>query len=196
MPLPVGEKDDLKTFCINILKNCESQNLSKTIKNVADAVVALARMYEGVVVADASNPASQSGTMLCIEFLKMLDNIISGGVISHTWIDCGCGGGIILCYVMVHNYVTKGKVKLFFGFDMVLTQVQKAKNLLEFTKNVLYPSDNPEVQFRVTHATFPEDLRKINQTMYNSRKDFGSRMYFVNNFSWAKDNDDVFKKPF
>jgi hypothetical protein len=191
-PLPVGEKDELQKFCINIFKICGSR--SQRIKNVADAVFVLARMYEGVVVADMSNPASQSGTML--EFLKMLDNIISGGVISHTWIHCGCGAGIILCYVMVHNYVTKGKFKLFFGFDMVPTQVQKAKNLLEFTKNVLYPSNHPPVQFKVTHATFPEDLRRINSEMYNSRKDFGSRMYFVNNVSWAKDNDDTFKKTF
>ena len=156
---------------------------------ISSAVDLLACRYEGTHLASSSHE-SQSGTMKSAPFFKMLKASIDGGIQSQTWIDAGCGAGIILLFLMVYNWVMKSSIKHFFGFDMVEEQITKSKTLLTIWNEL---TKDKSVTCSVICATFPQDYERIESKL----KQFsGSRCFFVNNWSWNKELDENFKKDF
>ena len=76
-------------------------NIKKfSVDELSSAVDYLATRYEGTHQA-GSQAESQSGTMKSLQFFNMLKTSIDGGIQSQTWIDAGCGAGIILLFLMV-----------------------------------------------------------------------------------------------
>jgi hypothetical protein len=162
---------------------------------LSSAVDILARGYEGTRCQSADS-TSQSGTMKSLPFFKMLKATNDGGIQSTTWIDGGCGAGIILALVMVYNSVMRGPVQHFLGFDMIESQTLKARKLLSTCTQMLKVGGHHTVN--VVTATITQDIPQINNLMYENVDDkWGpSRCYFFNNWSWNRNSDEKFKREF
>jgi len=164
------------------------------LDELSSAVDILARNYEGTgcPVADST---SQSGTMKSLPFFKMLKATNDGGIQSTTWIDGGCGAGIILSLVWVYNIVMKGPVQYFLGFDMIESQTCKARKLLNMCTECL-PLVGGGVN--IVTAKITQEIQKINEEMYEGvdAKWGPSRCYFFNNWSWERNSDEKFKEEF
>jgi hypothetical protein len=151
--------------------------LSDEIKT--SAIDCLSARYEGRGEAEKgkkSDPASQSGTMKVLPFLKMIDAMDAGGVVEpkQHWADAGCGAGIILLFLMAYCHVHSFSDASFFGFDMVQIQIEKAQNLLIKYKTKF----SIAFETNIILGKFPENMQQIlNFSKPNS-------IWFVNNFSW------------
>jgi hypothetical protein len=107
-----------------------------------------------------SKAESQSGTMKSLQFFNMLKTSIDGGIQSQTWIDAGCGAGIILLFSMVYNFVVKRKINKFVGFDMDEAQTINAQRLLKHWQEL---TREPNVKTSVIGAKFPDDQKQITE---------------------------------
>jgi hypothetical protein len=58
-----------------------------------------------------STKALQSGTMCVHPFLDMITAMVNGGAEEslQSWVDCGCGAGVILFYLMIHQHLAAYK---------------------------------------------------------------------------------------
>ncbi len=168
------------------------------LEELSSAVDILARGYEGTGWSSAGDSESQSGTMQSLPFFKMLKATDDGGIQSTTWIDGGCGAGIILSLVMVYNFVMKGPVQHFLGFDMIESQTQKARKLLSTCRQMLSLVGNHTSTVNIVTAKITEQIEKIKTDMYERVDDkWGpSRCYFFNNWSWNRNGDETFKREF
>ena len=166
------------------------------LMKLSSAVDALATFYEGTSQGVHTDSTTQSGTMKSLPFFRMLKATIDGGIRSTSWIDGGCGAGIILLLLIVYNATMKGHVKHFLGFDMVEKQVIKANKLLTSCTTCLSASSS--ITVNVVTATYPNDIETIRDQMYegNDAKWGESRSYFFNNYSWNKNVDENFKASF
>ena len=163
-----------------------------TIEEMSSAVDSLASRYEGVHQPENGGKTEQSGTMKSREFFKLLKASADGGIESDTWIDAGCGAGIIILLLSVYNFVMRGRIKNILGFDMNRTQVCKATNLIDLCKDSL-KLEPLDLAIAVEEASLPQHNDTI-QRMYP--KNCSSISYFVNNWSWAKNENELFKKHF
>ena len=194
LQVPVQKKDRYDQFITSLHEAYPLVDISEEqLNELSPAVDFLARWYEGTACAGADS-TSQSGTMKSLPFFKMLKATNDGGIQSTTWIDGGCGAGIILSLVMVYNSVMKGPVQHFLGFDMIESQTLKARKLLTTCKQLLHLGGD----VNIVTAKITEEIHIINSLMYQNDDDkWGpSRCYFSNNWSWNRNSDEKFKEEF
>ncbi len=113
----------------------------------------------------------------------------------QVWVDCGCGAGVILCFLMLYHSQESQKNLPFigYGYDMVQRQVQQATSLLKICKMMLCPRSKKMITTNVLKSEFPGDIGIIDQNFFPSSSDKKNITLFVNNHSWAFES---FRKEF
>ncbi len=129
-----------------------------TVNDRCEFLDYLATRYEGNKTS-GSEKTSQSGTMKFSMFFDMIIDMVDGGVleIGQDWVDCGCGAGIILFYLMIIHHLFGTKGHKFYGFDMIERQVQRCNQLITALKSC----HKVHFEFKCIQGTLPTDATQL-----------------------------------
>jgi hypothetical protein len=124
--------------------------------------------------------------------VEMVQAMKNSGVLEkdQVWVDCGCGAGVILCFLMLYHSQESQKNLPFigYGYDMVQRQVDQATSLLTICKMMLCPRSKV-ITTNVVKSEFPGDFGIIDRNFFplsSDKKNIKKKniTLFVNNHSW------------